>query len=186
MEDSVYNTVWSWGFLWGRGGNSLEYLPLCNIRKRDLISVFGSPDILEVWFWGCREEGCLQESCLVLCLYVLNVCCWVFQYRGRCRCYFPPVVALGLPLWVPFIIAAASAGVASIIVRPISGLSFVGGTKWYGCRASYAAFTLLNSTFRTGHRLFHASCAPLHTAHFLMADLSTLVGQSFELCGSAQ
>src|SRR5689334_21653728 len=96
------------------------------------------------------------------------------------------VVALGLPLWVPFIIAAASAGVASIIVRSIGGLSFVGGTKWYGCRASYAAFTLLNSTFRTGHRLFHASCAPLHTAHFLMADLSTLVGQSFELCGSAQ
>ena len=30
------------------------------------------------------------------------------------------IVALGLPLWVPFIIAAASAGVASIIVRSIA------------------------------------------------------------------
>ena len=95
-------------------------------------------------------------------------------------------VALGLPLLVVFIITAASASVASITARAIGDLSFASGTKWYGCRASYAAFTLLNSTFRTGHRLFHASCAPLHTAHFLIADLSTLVGQSFELCGSAQ
>jgi hypothetical protein len=61
------------------------------------------------------------------------------------------VVPLGLPLWVPLIIAAASAGVVSINARAIGGLSFVGGTKWYGCRASYAAFTLPNSIFRTGH-----------------------------------
>jgi hypothetical protein len=39
------------------------------------------------------------------------------------------VVALGLPLWVPFIIAAASARVASIIARPVSDPSFVSGTK---------------------------------------------------------
>jgi hypothetical protein len=95
------------------------------------------------------------------------------------------IVALGLPLWVPFIIAAASAGIASMVACSISGLSFVSGTKWYGCRASYAVFTLLSSTFRTGHRSFHASCAFLHLAHFVIADLSTLVGQSFELCGSA-
>jgi hypothetical protein len=69
------------------------------------------------------------------------------------------VVALGLPLLVPFIITAASADVVLMVARSINGLSFVSGTKWYDCRASYAAFTLLNSTFRTGHRLFHASCA---------------------------
>ncbi len=40
------------------------------------------------------------------------------------------VVALGLPLWFPFIIAADSAGVASKVARTVGGLSFVGGTKW--------------------------------------------------------
>jgi hypothetical protein len=96
------------------------------------------------------------------------------------------IIVLGLPFWVLFIIVAAFAGIISIIVRPIGSLSFIGRTKWYGCRVLYTALTLLNSTFRIGYRLFHASCTPLHTVHFLMADLSTLVGQSFELYSSAQ
>lgn len=90
----------------------------------------------------------------------------------------------GRPLWFPCAIAADSAGVALTTMLSLGCFCFVGGTKWYSCRASYAAFTLLNAVFRTRYRLFHASCAPLHTTHFLIADLSTLVGQSFELCGS--
>lgn len=60
------------------------------------------------------------------------------------------------------------------------------GTKWYGWRESYANFTLLSSVFLTGHLLFQASCAPAQVAHFLADTLSALLGQSLELCCSAQ
>ena len=42
------------------------------------------------------------------------------------------LVALDLHLWVSFIIAVASAGVASIVARFIGSLSFVGGTNIFG------------------------------------------------------
>ena len=86
------------------------------------------------------------------------------------------VVAPSLPLWLLFIIIANSAGVVLKVACTVGGLSFVGGIKWYGCRVLYTAFTLLNSTFRTGHRLFYALYAPLYIAYFFIADLSTLVG----------
>jgi hypothetical protein len=54
------------------------------------------------------------------------------------------IMVLGLPLWVPFIITAASAGVALVAARAIGGLSFISGIKWYSYGASYIAFTLLN------------------------------------------
>ena len=38
-------------------------------------------------------------------------------------------VVLGVPLWLPFIIAPDSAGVALKATRSLSGFSFVGGTK---------------------------------------------------------
>jgi hypothetical protein len=39
-------------------------------------------------------------------------------------------VALGLPRWVLLMIAATSAGVASIPARAIGSFSFAGETKW--------------------------------------------------------
>jgi hypothetical protein len=41
----------------------------------------------------------------------------------------PVGLVLGLPLWLPFIIAADSAGIALKATRSLSGFSFVGGTK---------------------------------------------------------
>jgi hypothetical protein len=38
-------------------------------------------------------------------------------------------VVFGLPLWLPFIIAADPAGVALKVTRSLSGFSFIGGTK---------------------------------------------------------
>jgi hypothetical protein len=41
-----------------------------------------------------------------------------------------------LPLWLLLAVAADSAGAKPNAARSLGCCSFVGGTKWYGCRAS--------------------------------------------------
>jgi hypothetical protein len=59
-----YNAIRPRSFHWRRQGNGLKYLPLCNIRKGDLILIFGFVYILEVCFRGIGKKVALRSRAL--------------------------------------------------------------------------------------------------------------------------
>ena len=54
----------------------------------------------------------------------------------------------------PTTVVNSSVGVLRGGALPSLEACLLVGTKWYGCRESYADFTLLSSVFLTGHLLF--------------------------------